>query len=552
MHNNSNGKSRLKDASSHFSRQIVTKEQMNITIYRNGENYGPYTLGQIKEHLDTGALIESDLAWHEGCSDWLPLKTIISKATVPPPPPSFTIPLMTHEEANLTSRKRFLSAGKVFGLFICLMVVLTLFMFAGGFRVHLSNPSHLATNSPEIDKSRTVISATIVNISPDVTDWKVGDIQVTFADGRTKVITNGEKCAHPLVSGTGDVGWSIWNDLTNDRYQHTSETLRIQLHDGTIKNFKPNSLYIMEWWFADNNSAAVIQSMEHHGPASFVKYDISSGNELGRQDGYLPYDKMAKWVQPYSDEKPNIPDIGHTQLAEQQQKSEGRIHLNDSSLIGTYYGTNKSGDQMALKLGADHLFGIMNITRTDTAPVIGSWKIDTSSNNEFVSLLTPDGTTVIMDEYPDAYHPGTFIDSLNNIFTRTNSTTAETPTQSDYSASSSDTSTKMVLSANGERLVPQNDPDAYVQASAPTPTMKSVSGYYVNNGNRMGNGTLMLLPRGIFEIKGTLLQDGGSVGRWDLNDSMIIFYVDGQPWAKGRVEDNIIISDELGAKFEKQ
>ena len=114
-------------------------------------------------------------------------------------------------------------------------------------------------------------SATLVNKPPDVTDWEVGDIQVTFADGKTELFTHDQKCGRPHVSASGDVGWSVWNDSTPDGAHHTGETLRVRLHDGKTKDFKPNrSRFIMDWNFVDHDSAVVIASMGYHGPTSFI------------------------------------------------------------------------------------------------------------------------------------------------------------------------------------------------------------------------------------------------------------------------------------------
>lgn len=67
---------------------------MNITIHRNGENYGPYSLDQAKEYLGNGTLSESDLALYEGCSEWRSLSSVLQTlsikplAPVVPPPPA--------------------------------------------------------------------------------------------------------------------------------------------------------------------------------------------------------------------------------------------------------------------------------------------------------------------------------------------------------------------------------------------------------------------------------------------------------------------------------
>lgn len=70
---------------------------MNILIHRDGQSYGPYTLDQVKHYLGNGSLVENDLAWHEGCVDWLPVKDIISPPGTPPPAP--------HSSQGLTSEK---------------------------------------------------------------------------------------------------------------------------------------------------------------------------------------------------------------------------------------------------------------------------------------------------------------------------------------------------------------------------------------------------------------------------------------------------------------
>ena len=100
---------------------------MHITIHRDGQNHGPYTLEQVKEYLGNGSLIESDLAWQEGCKDWLPLRDIITPVTTPPPPPPPKLPppapQLTPEGTSKMSQKQSAIPLKVEGASIKSYVV---------------------------------------------------------------------------------------------------------------------------------------------------------------------------------------------------------------------------------------------------------------------------------------------------------------------------------------------------------------------------------------------------------------------------------------------
>ena len=50
---------------------------MEIHIDRAGQRYGPYPLDQIESMLSQGQLLGSDMAWHEGMSDWKPLEHVV-------------------------------------------------------------------------------------------------------------------------------------------------------------------------------------------------------------------------------------------------------------------------------------------------------------------------------------------------------------------------------------------------------------------------------------------------------------------------------------------
>jgi hypothetical protein len=61
---------------------------MNIYLYLNDQQTGPYSEEQLREMLVAGNINPLQLAWHEGLTEWQPLNTILSIVPVFPPPPS--------------------------------------------------------------------------------------------------------------------------------------------------------------------------------------------------------------------------------------------------------------------------------------------------------------------------------------------------------------------------------------------------------------------------------------------------------------------------------
>jgi len=62
-------------------------------ISRNGEQFGPYSEGDLHAHIDSGHVLPDDLTWKEGMAQWLPVSQIIlsgaQSSTVSVPPPIF-------------------------------------------------------------------------------------------------------------------------------------------------------------------------------------------------------------------------------------------------------------------------------------------------------------------------------------------------------------------------------------------------------------------------------------------------------------------------------
>jgi membrane protein YdbS with pleckstrin-like domain len=65
---------------------------MEFLIHHAGREIGPYSESEVRSRLLSGAINSSDLAWHEGASDWTPLFSFVqfapSPRQTPPPLPS--------------------------------------------------------------------------------------------------------------------------------------------------------------------------------------------------------------------------------------------------------------------------------------------------------------------------------------------------------------------------------------------------------------------------------------------------------------------------------
>lgn len=62
---------------------------MDIYICKQGgQQEGPYSVDQIRQWISEGQLSSTDLGWHQGISNWLPLSAIQELSSPPPIPTS--------------------------------------------------------------------------------------------------------------------------------------------------------------------------------------------------------------------------------------------------------------------------------------------------------------------------------------------------------------------------------------------------------------------------------------------------------------------------------
>jgi len=54
---------------------------MEILIHRDGKQLGPFSEDQVRKQLANGSLSSTDLAWHDGLAEWLPLSQVLTTDT---------------------------------------------------------------------------------------------------------------------------------------------------------------------------------------------------------------------------------------------------------------------------------------------------------------------------------------------------------------------------------------------------------------------------------------------------------------------------------------
>lgn len=61
---------------------------MQIHVDRGGQRFGPYEVEEVNAYLASGSLLDTDLGWTDGMTDWVPLSQLPGVATSAGAPPA--------------------------------------------------------------------------------------------------------------------------------------------------------------------------------------------------------------------------------------------------------------------------------------------------------------------------------------------------------------------------------------------------------------------------------------------------------------------------------
>ncbi len=159
-------------------------------------------------------------------------------------------------------------------------------------------------------EASTAKDVSIMPVSSRSEGGETGNVNVTFSDGHTEMLTHTGDCYKAKVSAKGKIGW-IRIGKTESSFGRSmkvgKDSLVVRLPDATTKKFPPfeENVCIMDWRFTDDDKTLIVRSMGYHGPSSYVQYDLATGKVIdSRGPNYTPYAKLPTWAKPlaYPDE----------------------------------------------------------------------------------------------------------------------------------------------------------------------------------------------------------------------------------------------------------
>jgi hypothetical protein len=138
------------------------------------------------------------------------------------------------------------------------------------------------------------------NIETAEPDETVGDIFITWDDGRREQLTHGAHADDAKLGPDGLIGWTWGNERYRDSW--VMGYLRVQRGKQRLFDGKPVMAFIQDWTFAPEG--LVVKSRMAHGPARIELFSLSTGKRLqliekayhDGDDKHLP-----PWAKPFAD-----------------------------------------------------------------------------------------------------------------------------------------------------------------------------------------------------------------------------------------------------------
>jgi len=186
---------------------------MQIHISRGEDQFGPFTMEQVQDHLIQGALLPDDLAWHEGMEDWIPLSNLVDSLPIAPSSPETLVqpdPTIESVPEEVGGKKKLL-IGIGAGVAVVAIAVAAWYCFSSE---NEPQPSSETPKIPvnllwEFETEGAVWSSPAIAVDGTVYVGS-GDKKVYALDGKTgakqwEYITGGPVATSPAIGMDGTV-----------------------------------------------------------------------------------------------------------------------------------------------------------------------------------------------------------------------------------------------------------------------------------------------------------------------------------------------------------
>jgi len=133
-------------------------------------------------------------------------------------------------------------------------------------------------------------------IAPAGKSDPVGDVSVTWDDGRSERLTRGAHAERPKLGRDNLIGW-VWS---KERYKNVwvAEHLRVQRGKKLLFEVKSGKPFIEDWGFIAEG--LVVKSRAMHGPALIELFSLGDGKPIKVIDKAYG-DDLPAWAKPYAD-----------------------------------------------------------------------------------------------------------------------------------------------------------------------------------------------------------------------------------------------------------
>ena len=172
---------------------------MEIWLKQEGEEYGPYTLEQVKEYVASGELVQEDEAWFDGCEDYLTVGDI----------PNFTSPPKIARKGPRKQKVTRVEPRKKNPIVIASIVVSSVLLVAGlvvgGF--YILKAGSAKKKDPEAEASKIVVDEDQLEERDDLHYFE----EKPFTGVAVKKYPNGQKYMEDTFKAGKIISNKVWS-----------------------------------------------------------------------------------------------------------------------------------------------------------------------------------------------------------------------------------------------------------------------------------------------------------------------------------------------------